>query len=350
MKKYCQVFLSIVCICVLFLNLSCKKDNPIAPPDDTPGRRDYTWFVDTIYAGGNYINSIDGVSPNDVWVTSNPGDFSQTFYHFDGTRWSTDGMNRSFSPERLLAVASNNVWSVGFSGDIWHYDGNQWAAQIRITADSNFVVGLESIDGDSPINLYSVGTYFDSGDNMHPLIYHFNGNVWSKVNIQDAFYTLIKIRFYTPAKAVIIGSTHISDGSVPDSSKIFLFDGMHLQGIYSALENRDGTANCARIPEGIIISRGMRLTFFDGNNEHDILNIQNTLYGNVIEARSIKDIFLGMSDGIMQYDGTDVQYLFKFPDTNFRGFEIIKTFTTSVFIATHDWNTNLNIIYRGYLK
>ena len=114
-------------------------------------------------------------------------------------------------------------------------------------------------------------------------------------------------------------------------------------------ENREGLANFTKISGGIIISRGLHLTFFDGSHEQDILTVQSSLFVNSVEARNIKDIFLGMSDGIAHYNGTDVQYLFKF-DTNFRGSEIIKVFAKSIFISTNNWNTNINLIYRGYLN
>jgi hypothetical protein len=229
----------------------CHKDEPCltCPPDIEPGRRDYTWYIDTVQAGGNFMNGIDGVLPNDVWAVTIPGDFSKTLFHFDGTKWTTDGINRSFSPQVVRAFTSNNVWSVGAQGDIWQYDGNQWRAQARLTVN-NYFIALESIDGDSPTNLYTSGTFFDSDNNLYALIYHLNGNIWSRVNIQDTLCTLYKIRFYGSSKALIMGSTHVPDGSAPDSSKIFTFDGLNLNEIYSARENYLGRGNFARIPGG----------------------------------------------------------------------------------------------------
>lgn len=348
--KHPQILLFAVCLCLLFFNLSCKNGNPITPLDDTPGRRDYTWFVDTIYAGGNYVNGIDGVSPNDVWVITNAGDFSQTFYHFDGTNWLNDGINRSIAPNAIRAFTSHDVWAVGIGGDIWHYNGTSWNQNTKIQPPNTNYYDLEGVDGNSSVDQYAVGNLSFNGDDLFPLIYHYNGSSWTRINIQNIvdcdFY---KIRFYAQDHALILGSTHKPDGSTPDSSQIFMFDGEHLQEIYSALENREGLAYFTNIPNGIIILRGVQLTYFDGIHEQEIFTVQNSLFVNSIEARNVKDIFLGMSDGIAHYNGSDVQFLLKF-NLNFRGFEIIKIFPNSVFIATHDWNTNLNIIYRGYLK
>lgn len=341
--------LFVYCTLLILIGSDCKN-NPITPPDDTPGRRDYTWFVDTIYAGGNIIRGIDGVSPNDVWAISEAGDFSQTFYHFDGTKWSTDSAYQSMAPEAVRAFASNDVWSVGLSGDIWHYNGTSWSQNAKIPPPNTNYYTLEDVDGIISSDLFTVGNYSISGSDLHPLIYHLSGNSLSRINIQDVpFCTIFKIRFYAPGKSLVIGLKHLPDGSSPDSSKIFSFDGSNLYEIYSAQDNQDGLSDIARIVDGIIISKGRRLVFFNGNQEQDITTVQSTSFGNVIEARSTKDIFLGMSDGIAHYNGGDIQYLFKFDITPFGGIGI-KLFANSAFIVTYYRDQNMNVVYRGYLK
>ena len=195
-----------------------------------------------------------------------------------------------------------------------------------------------------------MGNLSFNGDDLYPLMYHYDGNTWTRVTVSTItdcdFY---KIRFYALNHALILGSTHKPDSSVPDSCKIYKFDGTNVQEIYSATEGQSELGNFTNCLEGIIILRGMHLTLFDGSSEQDILTVQNSLFVNNIAARTTKDIFLGMSDGIAHYNGTDIQYLFKYYQ-GFHGAAIIKVFSNSVFIATNDWNTNLNVIYRGYLK
>ncbi len=51
---------------LLFMVFDCHN-NPVTPPVDEAGSRDYIWTVDTI----NYPNSITriwGSSPSDVWA------------------------------------------------------------------------------------------------------------------------------------------------------------------------------------------------------------------------------------------------------------------------------------------
>ena len=129
----------------------------------------------------------------------------------------------------------------------------------------------------------------------------------------------------------------------------FSFDGLNLHEIYSAQENRIGKGDFVSIPNGIIVLRGPRLTYYNGSQEQDILIVTSTLFGNIIDARSTKDVFLGMLDGIAHYNGTDIQYLYNFPTANIRGTEIM-IFESSVFVLAYDRDKQINIIYRGYLK
>ena len=47
-------FWVILLLAILVMGLSCKKPKPIEPDDnDKPGRRDYTWTIDTISYPGS---------------------------------------------------------------------------------------------------------------------------------------------------------------------------------------------------------------------------------------------------------------------------------------------------------
>jgi hypothetical protein len=81
----------------------------------------------------------------------------------------------------------------------------------------------------------------------------------------------------------------------------------------------------------------------------DITTIQSDMFINGIKARNEKDIIIAMTDGIAQYNGTDVQYLYHFSGTNTRILGM-KLFNNGVFVIARDWNINTNYIFRGYLN
>jgi hypothetical protein len=90
------------------------------------------------------------------------------------------------------------------------------------------------------------------------------------------------------------------------------------------------------IPGGMVILKGRELVFFDGTQEKDLYTIQNALAGNAIEARGIKDVFVAMFDGVAQYNGNDLQYLFQFSNPNIR-IDFIKAFPNCIFVNVFDY-------------
>lgn len=200
------------------LTLFSSCHNSVGPGDNSqPGQRNYTWYVDTINAAGNILRSVDGVSDSNVWAVSSAGDFRLTIFHFDGTKWTTDSINRPISPDGVRVFSANNGWMVGQDGRIWTNTGTGWNQQAKIAYGF-----LEDIDGYAGINLYTVGEFFDNTGNAHPIIYRQSGSSWVNVNFKDIpDCGFNNIRFYAPGKSLIWVWKSLPDGSAPDSNKIF---------------------------------------------------------------------------------------------------------------------------------
>ncbi|MCL5020856.1 MAG: hypothetical protein M1339_04160 [Bacteroidetes bacterium] len=324
--------------------------------DRQPGSRNYTWYVDTINTPENTITSLDGVSDTNVWAVSTPGDFRVSIWHFDGKKWSTDSVYRVLlSPFRVRTFSAVNSWIVGNSGEIWINTGSGWNEQAKVYApipDMNGfkIAWLEDIDGFDGSNLYAVGEYFDSSNNGHTLAFRQNGSSWTQVKTRDMLDCDFNyIRFYAPGKALIWSEKSLPDGSVPDSNKIFEFDGTNLHQIYSDLDANGRACGFAPIQGGIVVLEGRDLIFMNESEKENLITIQEPNLGGRIEARSTEDVFLTMTDGVAHYNGTDVQYLFKFPNSN-TFLTFIRAFPGSVFVSAHDYSSRLSFIYRGYLQ
>lgn len=328
---------------------SCNK--VVGPHYATqPGSRDYTWQVDTIKTPQTNMRAIDGVSDSDAWAISSAGDFRFTIFHFNGETWLTDSVDRPLSPNGIRVFSSSDAWIVGQEGEVWRYDGTGWTQQAKIPpplgATDYF---LEDVNGYAPTNLYAVGEYFDStGNRSHSLIYRLSGDSWSRVNIQSTFCTLYKIVFLAPESAFIVGVENALNNASMDTSKIFEFNGMDLHSIYSAPEIPGQMGDVARVPDGVVILEGGQLSYYDGSTERMLTNIQSSEFGGSIAARTTEDVFLGMLNGVAQYNGTDVQYLLTNSSPNIR-VEFIKVFPNSLFVLAHDYSTGWNLVYRGYL-
>ncbi len=133
-------------ISILFI-ISCNS--PTEPPADNapPGKRDYTWSIDSVDYGNRpstiQLESIWGSSATDIWGAGYTSDVRDCLWHYNGFVWkrATDGTpiivggNGSRIVGRVWGTGANDVWAIGgtiFSsqGDepfVIHFDGNSWS-------------------------------------------------------------------------------------------------------------------------------------------------------------------------------------------------------------------------------
>src|SRR3990170_431779 len=93
----------------ILLTLNSCQEGITGPGEDQPGRRDYTWTVDTLNIEAPAYK-IWGSSPTDVWSINISPDLSNSFWHYDGSKWSTDGIFRLVSPHALFGFSNNNIY------------------------------------------------------------------------------------------------------------------------------------------------------------------------------------------------------------------------------------------------
>jgi hypothetical protein len=177
------------------------------------------------------LHGIWGSAANDVWAV----DFSSTFLHFDGTKWSSPapaavqamsswafesvwaaptndvwavGIESGFDASGLSRVlrgviarrtargweradvaaaaqlhavhgfADNDVWSVGANGTALHYDGASWAS-----VSSGTTATLSSVWSRAPNDAWAVGYDEADGGARTPVTIHFDGTSWSAIPI-----------------------------------------------------------------------------------------------------------------------------------------------------------------------
>jgi len=158
-------------------------------------------FVSSPNVAGEVDNTLSGVAAvasNDVWAvgTQQPESLTDPHtltLHWDGSAWSivpspNDGGNTV--DNHLLAtaaVASNDVWAVGFSGFgtlAEHWDGIRWSIVptpgTANGADPSFLPGIVAL---STNNVWTVGESFDSHISLsRTLTEQWNGTQWTVVN------------------------------------------------------------------------------------------------------------------------------------------------------------------------
>jgi hypothetical protein len=340
MKMLFLIFISLT-----ILAFSTCDDNPVNGDDTKPGRRDYTWTVDTLSTPPyTLVRRMWGSGPTDVWAILSGADLDKSIWHYDGNSWTTDGVFRSIEPASIFGFSPDNIWLGGHQGEIWHYNGSSWDPYTVLVATPNTTITWENIWGVNPNDVYAVGAYEDSSLlNNNGVIAHFNGNSWGLLNIQIN-NSLTKIYKDDVAGYIIEG---IRFGLI-DTSKVLLFNQLELTEIYSNMATSSYEAYIGLVDNSVLITYGKGIYTYSNNKFNLFYHVEIETYGGGIIGRSLKDIFLGMRDGIAHYNGNDVQYLLYQPNPNSfaTSWEILMN---TVFFPFYDLSNGRIYMYKGTL-
>jgi hypothetical protein len=339
-----KILLTLTAVVLLILN-SCGESG--VEPELQPGRRDYVWTADTLKIPVTYLEKIWGDSPDNVWAVGPGGRLSTTIWKYDGNKWATDNISRGISPHGVWGFGKNNVWACGNEGRIWNYNGTEWKQSIWFTKQ-NWDIGFQEIWGDAPNSIYAVG-FADSSSVRRAEIIKWDGSTWQGIKIPDFdTYGFIKIRRAANQQGnyFLLGWGEKSNGG--DLLALFEFDGKNIWKIYEGDFNNQSWSNVESIGDEIFFMIGNKICTYENNQFRTIIEINNFNYNQGFFGRNEKDIIIPMMDGIAQYNGTDIQYIYHYKGTE-------ETFSSTVlsndiFILTNDFNNNTNIIIRGKLQ
>ncbi|HKP52514.1 MAG TPA: S-layer homology domain-containing protein [Chloroflexia bacterium] len=145
----------------------------------------------SVGSGDNSLVGISAVSPNDIWAVgwynASGGTAGTLTVHWDGSTWTLvnspgpgPGQTRLFD---VLAIASNDVWAVGESGNqtlILHWNGSVWT-QVTSPSPGAYSNSLSGIAGSGPNDIWAVGYFRNSEFPFQILTLHWDGTNWTNV-------------------------------------------------------------------------------------------------------------------------------------------------------------------------
>lgn len=343
--------LIIINFTIAIIVLNTCNDNPVAP-EDKPGRRDYTWIVDTLdIFYPSY--KIWGSSPNDVWAI-NESDNYHNIWHFDGNRWSTDGVFRFILPHAIWGFSSDNIYIGGIGGLIWHYDGIEWKQTAELKKDGIKYIAFENIWGASINDIYAVGSGpGEMGYYNKSVIVHFENNQWNFLNTNNLIGNVVNLYQNKSNKRIYIQLIRIGGIEHVDSTIIYEKTNNGYNKIYSSVESKGFQSGISLISGEVYFILGNKISKRNSNRFETILTVDNQNFYQRIWGRNSKDIFLLMTDGLVHYNGTDMEYLFRFsypetkPWTQIYGAAL---FEKEVFFTVYEPPTHLKLIYHGMLN
>jgi len=344
MNKFYKLFWSLLSITFLVLN-TCD-DNPINGDNVKPGRRDYTWTVDTLFMPFNSFTDITGTSPTDVWACGPGGDLDKTFYHYDGQNWNCDFISRPISPFSIFSSTINSVWSCGLQARIWKYNGNVWSEQFNILTSIDTLVALQKIFVISEKSIYAVGQYLVSTEYWGIVLYY-DGDTWNELNISKIRTAFADIEKSENGKIYLWGVTN--EQFTESRYQFYELDGDILKEIYSGSQSTDAEyGSLLQLGTKTYFIIGYDFYYYNGNTFSKVGRLSDDpKFRNIAWGRSTKDIFLGMRDGIAHYNGENTVYLYQTPNNVFVRAGMV--FENEVFFIGRDSYGN-NLMFHGKLN
>ncbi|MGE5353001.1 MAG: hypothetical protein ACM3P0_13030 [Acidobacteriota bacterium] len=300
---------SITLLILLIFNLSCSKDPVTSEEVDnsTPGRRDYTWTVDTLKGEWHaYISGLWGSDPNDLWAVGSAGATIDAIWHFDGEKWEQKWPGISSNLMSVCGFAQNNVWAVGAPGDqIYKFDGNLWEAAATLSIPG-YIPGFNQIWGDAPYSIFAVGgAESTEGKSYKGIIATFYGNVWSVLDIPDlrVGFTGIKRGIKESSNFFLSATRYEKTG---DIYKIYLYDSKSLKELYSGTD----LATVNEVDGQAFIVIGKKVYKYQDNKLVLWKDFSGTQFAGLMYGRSTKDFFSEGYNGLMHYNGTDIETIY----------------------------------------
>ena len=215
---------------------------PLTDTCSRTGWKRMTTSVPTLFGVG-------GSGPMDVWAVGNSG----TVLHWDGSAWATSDASTTANLRAVSARSPTDVWAVGDGGTVRHFDGVTWTAQSPGTAA--MLRGVWSTGSE----IFAVG---QTGA-LKGTIAHWDGAAWTVTTLLPSSLMALNAVWGTgPANVFAVGLV------VGQGPRVFRWDG--------------ATWNAMTLPAGLPAS--------------------TNLYG--VSGTSGSDIWAVGDSVVLHYDGT----------------------------------------------
>lgn len=192
---------------------------------------------------------------------------------------------QGYSLNNVWAHSSDNVFAVGYSAVILHYDGTHWSLMNHPLSDTN--VEFKEVWGSAPDDVYVVGGDYNAGG----IILHYDGSAWKQ--IQTSVTVPLSAVWGSAADDVFVvgywGTILHFDGSAwyPMTEK----EGLTLNGVWGT-----GPADVFAVGDyGLVLH-------YDGNKWEKQTEMHNPL--DDVWGSSGSDVYaVGWNGQVLHYDG-----------------------------------------------
>jgi hypothetical protein len=346
-KIIMQKVLIIIAVAVALIANSCKDDGT-GPENLEPGRRDYVWTADTLNPGQEslYLMRIWGSSPTDVWAVGSSSWTATSIWHYNGTQWRCDSVQRAVNPSALYGTSDSEVWLGNTNSSIWRCNNNFWSKYGEYSVKNYDAVIIQDFNGITSNDIYGVGfKHVYENDTTAGIIMHYNGYNWGFISIPNIWVNFETVAVDNKTGILLIsGTMYDPKGFI---AKIYSWDGKEVKELLSGSGNtyitKLGSEIFATYNSKIYKYSDKKLTLWKDNTGTEI-------NGNIICGRSMNDFFIGASSGIAHYNGTDFDIIYKNEPSHNIQIIIGKIFEKEVFFISNDFTIGKNMIIHGKLE
>ncbi len=320
----------------IFLLISCgvtdneNNDQTISKP----GRRDYVWQTDIVYGQNSQIYSMWGSSSDNVWIVGySTYVFIPQVWHFNGSNWDwCSNTPNDMYANCIFGIDESNIWIGDDKGGIYFYNGSTWVKDFQYNDANLEFLKFNKLWGSTRSNLYAVGTASvkDSFNVYRSVVLHYNGASWEelfkgKTSLQ--YFNIIKY------KSNLYLAGYLRDSDDKNYYVIDEYKNGSINEIYKAESNIIGRVNIELIGGELYFMIGKSLMKYNESGLTEFLRVENVNYDYYACGRNENDIFFIMTDGIMHYNGTDIQYIYNLPTNGSNISGKVSLFKNDIFIV-----------------
>jgi hypothetical protein len=341
MKTLIKILLFLLFFVIL---ISCKKTSTEPEQNYEPGRRDYTWTIDAINSGKEYLylGNIWGISSKDIWAVGNSSWSTTSIWHYNNAQWKCDSLPRYVDPLTVFGFSSNEVWLGNANSTIWKYNGFTWSkfGEYKLTGYDRTIINY--FDGTSNMNIYGVGNVVvNNSDKYKGVIIRYDGTNWNFIDIPETQVMFGSVAIESKSNTLVMcGYTRVSTGLI---AKVHYWNGVELKEILSG----NGWSFVTKLGNEIFVTLASKIyKYSDKNLTLWKDNTGTTIDGNIICGRSRNDFFICSTNGIAHYNGTDFTSIYNTTLTVETGI----AFENDVFFIGLNYTTGKSYIIHGQLK
>lgn len=306
-----NLYFSIVISIIMFL--SCNQ-GIVSPVEEPPGRRDYTWKIDTLDMPNNLLDDIWGASVDDVWAIGQIGMDLDKIMHYNGNSWTKYTKELiSCDDGEIFGFDNDEVWFAGGpdlrSGTtIWKWDGKTWSKNYHYDIGAH-ISTFTDIYGTNQDDVYACGVHlFKDPGSSKGFVLHYNGTRWQEVFLANNNSQYFKIRSVN--RRVILT---MYNGSDLDSISICELRSDSIYQIYSNSTQSIRNTDFEIIENELYLMINQDIYKVLKHKLVKILSVEDSNFGYRFCGRNENDIFLRMRDGLAHYNGTDIRYIYQVP-------------------------------------